>query len=248
MENEKEKERLLKYFLNEKNLEEPSIQRRVTASWSFIIFYVASIWTIYTTLGTGSIISFPVVVIFGVITFQYVHSQFASIHYWRVYIASINKIINDLLKPGSNLRLDFSWDRNEDKPKFLLEQMPSYQERVQPFSSKKHPLRIFLRFWFYWFFKFVWEKKGIKEVEKLGNPEKPLSNPAKQEASLYSIIILVTLAYCYLITIWLFFLLVGFSIWYFRKILKEITEMDDHELLENLRLAFLSVLKHSFSL
>ena len=240
MGNDKEiKNQMIKYLSNEKNIHEPLIQRKETASWSFIIFYVATIWTIYNIFLDNKpptftiILSFFVVVLLGYIAFQFVHSQYASIHYWNAYRAAINKTIIDLME--ENFRMEkLPWDEKQNMPNFLSKQVSENKKKVQPFLGEKHPLKILLRFWLYWLFKFLWEKKGIKEVEKLGNPKEYLRNPAKQEASLYSIIILVTLTYCYLISIWLFILLVFFLIWYFFRILKEITKMDLNQLLDKL--------------
>lgn len=184
------KDQLLNYLSGEKNLHEPLIQRKEIAAWSFTIFYVASIWTLYSTfldnktLGTGSsplLFSIVVVVLLGYVAFMFVRSQYASIYFRWANTLAIDRAIYKLMEQDFDLTtLDFSFDTKAGRPKFLSEELFHYLDEKQPFRGKIHPLKILLRFWSPWHF--------VK-----------LNNTAKQEASLYSIIILVTIAYAYLV-------------------------------------------------
>lgn len=211
MENDKtKKNQLINYLNNETNVHEPLIHRKETAAWAFIIFYVAIIWTLYNAFFKNNtflennipdnqflIFSFIVVVLLGFVAFRFVHSQYASI-YWRMaYTRAIRRMILDLAKKDSiETKLYFPWEERKYMPKILTEQLQSNLKEIQPFWGIRHPTQILLRFWLsflfwlYWFIAKKLKKKG-KMVE--------LSNPTKQEASLYSIIILVTLAYSYLV-------------------------------------------------
>lgn len=184
MENEKlTKEHQLNYLSVELNRHESLTLRKETAAWSFIIFYVASIWTFYNsfiedkTAGPYTLIfSLIVVVLIGYIAFQFVHSQYASIYYRLAFTLAVEERINDLIQ-----------ENNDVKNSNLRERQSYYLEEIQPFRGKNHPLKIFLRFWHN--LPYLLYPKKRKE----------LRNPAKHEASLYSIIILVTIAYGYLV-------------------------------------------------
>jgi hypothetical protein len=199
-ENTVSKEQLLRYLSDDMNLYVIWIQRKEIASWSAIIFYVASIWTLYNAFidklsveKSDLIISFMAVILVGYIVFRFIHSQYSSIHHRNAYTLAIKRVISEFMREEIDIgKIDFSFDTLTRQPAFLAQYLSEEFQYVQPFRGKMHPLRIVLRFWLGWI------NFAISKIIKKDDFKK-LSNPEIQEASLYSLIILMTLFYGYLI-------------------------------------------------
>lgn len=197
------KEQLLNYISNDNNLTIQWIQKREIASWSAIILYLATIWSFYSKFSNNtSILEYlsPVIILFGYILFRFIHSQYASIYYRIVYTRSLTKVIYGLIEDNITIS-DFHFDDEKLQPNFMNEKINTELNYTQPYNGKLHPIAILLRFWLPPLHNLFYVK--LFKCVKPEKAKKKLNNYSRQEASLYSIIILVSLGYIiYLIITW----------------------------------------------
>ena len=187
-------DRLIKVFVQDKASHYSWVLRKEIAIWSAIIFYSAILWTIFNTGFKGcKNISMPIAIcsiitlaIIAKIFFSFVHSQFSSIYYTGCRMVALFNIIQTIIdNPDSAKKLDSSEQKDSFYPKYIKTEMDTLWPKYQPFRGKLHPIKIFLIFWFGWFYK-----KSTRDK---------LSNHHKQEACIYSLILLMNVIYVYLI-------------------------------------------------
>ena len=113
------------------------------------------------------------------VTFALVHSHFASIYFHTAYITAFTNKIFELKSKENSMDIDLDIDQTLGIPKFLVNNFQKRIKIIQPYQNECHPLKIVFHFW-----SFDWFRK--KENRK----RPPFGNHAKQEAAIYSLIII----------------------------------------------------------
>jgi len=192
-----EEKYILNFLVNTSDSYVPWIQRKETASWTAVVFtstVYAFLFNFLTEHNSHNITKFdfctitlPLLffdIIFTIVLFAFIHSQFSSIHHYSAYFLALRNIIYGIFKDKHLSQLNFDIDQETKLPIFLNKEFKKQRDFIQPYLNKNHPCKILQHFW-----SFDWIRK--KENRKKEN----FTNYAKQEAAIYSLLILFNIVF-----------------------------------------------------
>jgi hypothetical protein len=190
---------LINMLQKDRDILVPRLHRKEIAAWAAILFYVAMLWALFQLLIQNNnlikddshflILGLLIAILFGgFIVFRFLHSQYAVIYDWEARWRVFRDMILQLIEKEDGF-LEENHIKISNLTEYIKVQVRSRKENeVQQFIGKIHPLKIFLYFWFLWPIIKPWCKVFKKEIKK-----DYLTNHEKQEASIYSLLIVVTL-------------------------------------------------------
>ena len=163
------------------------IERKEVAAWAAVVFYIVGLWSLFSFVADYEnpfdflvlILLVILLIVLFISIFFFVHAQYSSIYFNHAYSSAVQRAIYELIRKavkGQDIDIDLDFHNLDPYPKFIKELLEEQQKKVQPYRGKKHPIKILIEFWT---FAWIWKKPE----------ERKLDNHSKQEAAIYSLLI-----------------------------------------------------------
>jgi hypothetical protein len=202
-------DKLIKLLSDEKYQYIPLIQRKEVSAWTSTVFFIAILWALYNFIAVHFEVKLDMVSIitklfipmcFLYIIGKFIQAQFASIYDWNARNDVLREELFNLIING---KPDYLNDYKKFFEKYNRDIRDKKENDIQQFIGKKHPIKIL---YFFWRFIFILPLLNwiYCKIRKKRTPRK-LNNIERQEAALYSLIILTTMVYYLIILKIVFF-------------------------------------------